>query len=64
MLRTNQQMSELVDGTIRSVRRIISELRPHLLDDLGLTAAIEWQSAGFQKRTCMPVSLSIYPRYS
>ena len=56
------EMSELVDGTIRSVRRIISELRPHLLDDLGLTAAIEWQSADFQKRTGMPVSLSIYPR--
>jgi signal transduction histidine kinase len=54
-------MSNMVDGTIRSVRRIIAELRPRLLDDLGLTAAIEWQTADFQKRTGIPVSLSIYP---
>ncbi len=57
-----REMSQLVDGTIHSVRRIISELRPRLLDDLGLTAAIEWQTADFQKRTGIPVSLSVYPR--
>jgi signal transduction histidine kinase len=56
------EMTAIVDGTIRSVRRIISELRPRLLDDLGLTAAIEWHAADFQKRTGIPVSLSIYPR--
>jgi signal transduction histidine kinase len=56
------EMSHLVDGTINSVRRIITELRPRLLDDLGLTAAIEWQTADFQKRTGIPVSLSVYPR--
>ena len=57
-----REMSHLVDGTINSVRRIITELRPRLLDDLGLTAAIEWQTADFQKRTGIPVSLSVYPR--
>jgi signal transduction histidine kinase len=57
-----REMSHLVDGTIHSVRRIITELRPRLLDDLGLTAAIEWQTADFQKRTGIPVSLSVYPR--
>lgn len=56
------EMTAIVDGTIRSVRRIISELRPRLLDDLGLTAAIEWHASEFQKRTGIPVSLSIYPR--
>jgi signal transduction histidine kinase len=33
------------------VRRIASELRPGLLDDLGLVAAIEWQSEEFEKRS-------------
>jgi signal transduction histidine kinase len=57
-----ENMAALLDATIRSVRRIISELRPRLLDDLGLTAAIEWQVNDFQKRTGIPVDLSIYPR--
>jgi len=52
----------VLDGTIRAVKRIITELRPRLLDDLGLTAAIEWQTADFQKHTGLLVTLSIYPR--
>jgi len=51
----------LVDSSIRSVKRIITELRPHVLDDLGLTAALEWQAAEFQKRTRLPVVMSVYP---
>lgn len=51
-LRENaRRMARLVDGTIDSVHRIITELRPILLDDLGLTAAIEWQAKEFQKRS-------------
>jgi PAS domain S-box-containing protein len=44
-------MLQLMDQTIRSVRRIATELRPGVLDDLGLEAAIEWQSREFQERT-------------
>jgi signal transduction histidine kinase len=33
------------------MRKIVSELRPSLLDDLGLIPAIEWQVKEFQKRT-------------
>jgi signal transduction histidine kinase len=44
-------MSNLVDDTISSVRRIISELRPEVLDHLDLTSAMEWQIHEFQKRT-------------
>ncbi len=44
-------MSNLIDSTIYAVRRISSELRPRLLDDLGLQAAIEWQAKEFQDRT-------------
>ena len=51
----------LVDSSIRSVKRIITELRPHVLDDLGLTAAVEWQTAEFQRRTGLPVAVSVYP---
>ena len=46
-----RQMEKLADATIESVRRISQELRPGLLDDLGLAAAIEWQAADFQNRS-------------
>ena len=44
-------MIALIDGTIKTVRRISSELRPGILDDLGLLAALEWQGQEFEKRT-------------
>lgn len=44
-------MISLIDETIKTVRRIASELRPGILDDLGLLAAIEWQGQEFEKRT-------------
>lgn len=42
---------ELLDGAIDSVRRIISELRPALLSDLGLAAAMQWQAEKFSERS-------------
>jgi len=44
-------MSRLIDRTVQSVRRINAELRPGLLDDFGLSAAIEWEAEEFSKRT-------------
>jgi signal transduction histidine kinase len=44
-------MISLTDQTIQRVQRISSELRPRMLDDLGLTAAIEWLVADFSRRT-------------
>ena len=44
-------MVGLIDETIRTVRKISSELRPGVLDDLGLIAALEWQTAEFEKNT-------------
>ena len=41
----------VIDETVKSVRRISSELRPGILDDLGLMPALEWQSQEFEKRT-------------
>ncbi len=40
-----------VDQTIECVRKIVSELRPSILDEMGLTAALEWQVSQFQQRT-------------
>lgn len=40
-----------IDAAIHSVRRIATELRPPVLDTLGLTAAIEWQAKDFETRT-------------
>ena len=44
-------MKRIVDMTILSVRSIATQLRPSILDNLGLVAAIEWQASDFQKRT-------------
>jgi signal transduction histidine kinase len=44
-------MSALIDTTVQTVRRISTELRPKLLDDLGLSAAIEWQAREFEQRS-------------
>ena len=44
-------MIHLIDEMVKSIRRIASELRPGILDDLGLNAALEWQSHEFEKRT-------------
>lgn len=44
-------MSRIVDGTVQMVRRISSQLRPKLLDDLGLSAAMEWEARQFEQRT-------------
>ena len=44
-------MAGLLDDTIVTVRRIATSLRPGVLDDLGLAAAVEWQAQEFEHRT-------------
>jgi signal transduction histidine kinase len=46
-----QTLSACIDATIETVRRISTELRPGILDNLGLVAAVEWQAQEFQLRT-------------
>jgi PAS domain S-box-containing protein len=50
---------ELVKDTIRCVRRISSELRPSILDDLGLGAAIEWLAHDFETRTQIACTVEV-----
>ena len=45
-----QSMLQLLDSTVKTVRRIATDLRPGVLDDFGLVAAIEWQLQDFQTR--------------
>ncbi len=46
-----RDMTQLLDQTVATVRRIASDLRPGILDDFGLAAAIEWQLQDFGKRS-------------
>lgn len=46
-----RSMCDLIDSTVQTVRRIATDLRPGILDNLGLAAAVEWQAGEFQTRT-------------
>ncbi|MGK5006069.1 CHASE domain-containing protein [Janthinobacterium sp. LB2P70] len=48
---------EQIDATIKSVRQIINDLRPTVLD-LGVNAAVEWQVAQFRQRTGIACEVS------
>jgi signal transduction histidine kinase len=54
-------ISELAVGAIGTVKRIISELRPTLLSDLGLSAAIRWQAEEYQQRMGIQFEVQIEP---
>lgn len=51
LLEKTRTLSAHIDSTIQMVRRISAELRPGVLDHLGLAAALEWQANEFQNRT-------------
>ena len=52
---------ELINEGVQSVRRICSGLRPGILDDLGLAAAIDWQAKEFASRTGIPCQVTVPP---
>jgi signal transduction histidine kinase len=52
-------MSQLIDQSIQTVKKLSSELRPEILDILGLAPAIEWYAGDFQKRTGIKCRLTI-----
>ncbi|WHZ22348.1 MAG: Response regulator receiver protein [Nitrospira sp.] len=62
LLNRLESISTLVDSTSQSVRRIATELRPVVLDQLGLIPAIEWQAHEFRSRTGIQCTLDIYLR--
>jgi signal transduction histidine kinase len=46
-----KNLLEVIDDTIQKVRQIATDLRPSILDDFGLLAALEWQLQEFQRRS-------------
>jgi len=58
LIKKTGEMSRLIDTTIQTVKRISTKLRPGVLDDLGLMAAIEWQVQEFQERTRIKCELT------
>jgi two-component system sensor histidine kinase UhpB len=56
-----ESMLQIVDTASNVVQKIATELRPKLLDDFGLTAAIEWQIGEFQNRTGIKCDLTFDP---
>jgi len=54
-------MSGLVDMTMNTLKRIYMDLRPGMLDHLGLPVAIEWQASEFSKRTGIPCRVTVEP---
>lgn len=55
----SEEILKSINQTIQSVQSILTELRPAMLDDLGLVAAIEWQISEFQKKTDIQCRLSL-----
>lgn len=54
-------MKSIIDQSVKSVKRICSDLRPGILDDLGLVAAVSWYLDAFQQRSGIPCLLNIEP---
>jgi PAS domain S-box-containing protein len=54
-----QAMHALLDSTIAATRRIAADLRPLMLDDLGLAAALDWLTHNFSKHTGIATDLVI-----
>jgi PAS domain S-box-containing protein len=53
------RINRTLDETLDTARRVSTELRPAVLDDLGLAAALEWQAQEFESRTGVRVRLEL-----
>jgi two-component system sensor histidine kinase UhpB len=56
-----RETTQMVDDLVKSVRRIASELRPPILDHLGLPAALEWLAQDFARRTGISCTTRLQP---
>ncbi len=55
------KMQALLDSTVAATRRISADLRPLMLDDLGLVPAAEWLVQNFMERTGITSKLAVAP---
>jgi two-component system, NarL family, sensor histidine kinase UhpB len=51
-------MVKLVEAAVAATRKIVTDLRPSILDDLGLAAAVRWQASEFQKHTGVAIEVA------
>ena len=58
LLNKLEGMIKLLNETVQTVRRISSDLRPGIIDDLGLIAALDWHCQEFEKRTSIKCSFN------
>jgi signal transduction histidine kinase len=61
LIEKTDSMCKLIDSTVQTVRKIATGLRPEMLDDMGLVAAIGWQAKDFQKRTGIRCRVKLPP---
>jgi PAS domain S-box-containing protein len=54
-----ERMEEMLEATVAATRRIAADLRPLMLDDLGLLPALEWLVENFTQRTDIPCALAV-----
>ena len=59
-----QGLNQAIDRIINAVRRISSGLRPEVLDEIGLAAAVEWQAREFSRRTGIRCTVEISPGFT
>jgi two-component system sensor histidine kinase UhpB len=62
LFKKTKSMTKVIDMTIQTVKKIAVELRPGVLDDLGIAAAVEWQVGEFEKLTNIKCEFSSNPR--
>ena len=61
LTKKTDSITELLDQTINTVRELATQLRPGILDTLGLSAAIEWQVEDLKKRSGIECELWLCP---
>jgi signal transduction histidine kinase len=57
-----EKVIALVGETIKTVRRLTSQLRPEIIDDIGFDAAVEWYASEFAKRNGIEIFLDLDPK--
>lgn len=58
------EAAQLADVALDTVRRVITELRPSVLDDLGIWVALEWYMGQVERQTGLPCALTVDPQLS
>jgi signal transduction histidine kinase len=61
LIEKTDSMGKLIDSTVQTVRKIATGLRPEMLDDMGIIAAVGWQAKEFQKRTGIRCRVKLPP---